>query len=303
MKYYIGSMAYGHDDIQHFGILGMKWGVRRYQNPDGSLTDEGRRRYDVGDQRLAAKNQKRLNKLAKNGRPNSLSEAHTIPKGTMIYRTTSTESDTSGDGPKYVSYLDVDRDHYKGGYIRNRDRADKAYEHSYVSTTDIKVPGREELKEVINKAVQDNKLEKETSKAWFDMAFPPGTWTRYEYLQSGDEAEVAALAKKEVTRLIEKYKTMTPNEAYFFAAQSLGLNKKLGKIVFSELKKRGYNAITDEASVGGQSGWSLEGADPLIVFDASILESAGSKEISAKDEDKARQKFNKWETAARRNRK
>ena len=29
----------------HHGINGQKWGVRRYQNPDGSLTDEGRARY------------------------------------------------------------------------------------------------------------------------------------------------------------------------------------------------------------------------------------------------------------------
>lgn len=34
----------GH--LVHHGILGMKWGVRRYQNADGSLTDAGKKRYD-----------------------------------------------------------------------------------------------------------------------------------------------------------------------------------------------------------------------------------------------------------------
>lgn len=38
-----------NNNLQHAGIKGMKWGVRRYQNKDGSLTPEGRKRYDDYD--------------------------------------------------------------------------------------------------------------------------------------------------------------------------------------------------------------------------------------------------------------
>lgn len=43
--YYVGSMAYDPDYLEHHGILGMKWGVRRYQNPDGTLNAKGKIRY------------------------------------------------------------------------------------------------------------------------------------------------------------------------------------------------------------------------------------------------------------------
>lgn len=42
--YYIGNMPIS-DELYHHGIQGQKWGVRRYQNPDGTLTNEGKERY------------------------------------------------------------------------------------------------------------------------------------------------------------------------------------------------------------------------------------------------------------------
>ena len=36
-------------DLRHHGIKGQKWGVRRFQNADGSLTADGRKRYGTDD--------------------------------------------------------------------------------------------------------------------------------------------------------------------------------------------------------------------------------------------------------------
>ena len=39
---------YNHSpELKHHGVLGMKWGVRRYQNKDGSLTPKGRKHWGV----------------------------------------------------------------------------------------------------------------------------------------------------------------------------------------------------------------------------------------------------------------
>jgi hypothetical protein len=37
-----------NDELQHWGIKGMHWGIRRYQNEDGSYTEEGKRRKSKG---------------------------------------------------------------------------------------------------------------------------------------------------------------------------------------------------------------------------------------------------------------
>lgn len=51
---------YKPDYVEHHGIIGMKWGIRRYQNADGTLTAEGRNRY--GYDEVRAKEKKKKNK-------------------------------------------------------------------------------------------------------------------------------------------------------------------------------------------------------------------------------------------------
>lgn len=54
----------------HHGIMGMKWGIRRYQNEDETLTPAGVRRYQRLDEKwVAKKSEKVYNKAMKESKP------------------------------------------------------------------------------------------------------------------------------------------------------------------------------------------------------------------------------------------
>ena len=44
-----------NNELYHWGVKGMKWGVRRYQNSDGTLTNAGKKRYERDQRENAGK--------------------------------------------------------------------------------------------------------------------------------------------------------------------------------------------------------------------------------------------------------
>lgn len=83
MNYYIAQDRFGNYDLAHHGIKGMKWGVRRFQNADGSLTPAGKKRYGSEEQfnaRLDYKTAKKDFNKAFNSAYNKAHQAYSLSK-------------------------------------------------------------------------------------------------------------------------------------------------------------------------------------------------------------------------------
>ena len=89
------------DELCHYGVLGMKWGIRRYQNKDGSLTAAGKKR-----KKLSADDRSHLSEKS---RRSKLTNEQTIEE---LKKLTAPSRDPIFDGnkPEEKQWLDLDKE-------------------------------------------------------------------------------------------------------------------------------------------------------------------------------------------------
>lgn len=149
-------------ELYHHGIKGQKWGVRRYQNPDGSLTPAGKKRRSKSID-VNSMDRKDLLKLLDNGKD------FIVSKGSEVYRSTNYSKEKIA-GKKYVSLRADDIGVYNH-FVSNTYGGNALYDITYSTNKKMHVGGTraqaEILQEMYGKSFND-RAKKYIKKGWIN---------------------------------------------------------------------------------------------------------------------------------------
>ena len=207
---------YQEDRLEHHGVQGMKWGVRRYQNPDGTLTAEGKKRYGSVEKARSDPN-----------------NDWSLPKGTRVYRLTTKKNEPLNEGTKYL-YTDADKDIYEGAFTKflKSTGSSKIYKKEYETTEDLIAPSKNAGRAAVAELMSQNKtLANYVQNAAFYFA-------KHEHPMVRNT--------KEMVNKIEG-RELTANDVYYATYNVLVENSKsmLNALVDKACGQK-YNALMDD---------------------------------------------------------
>lgn len=290
-------------ELYHYGVKGMKWGIRRYQRRDGRLTPEGRKRYQQmslveTDNRLRseiAKGRKQIeahNLIGAARRGYRVSQSTnqmkmyggTINPDTELKRMARLKKD-SKYGNKYMTFDPNDNDVYKAYWVL---KEGARYQQSYKPKRSLKIAGSLDYLDAhlkVSPKFSNTKLHEVE------------TIVKDRYPEQSRYIRKAIKKMASNMTVSEAVKNMNPDEiAAFITATGRGAglyslmdNHKTSTEIVSILKKKGFDGVIDveDSYVWGNGNIATF---PLVVFDNDAVENIGSKRITKKEAEETKKK-------------
>lgn len=250
--------------IYHHGIKGMKWGVRRYQNKDGTLTAAGklRLREIYSDRNMLTSDKKMVNQrekaIEKSGVKHIDDETDVIAKGTVLNRVSGVQNE-SLDGRKYASVTNNDssiyRDLLKRGFSFGSGKQENVFNYRLEAVHDLTVANGKAVTEKFLADYGNQKL-RNLYKEYTDLNLKDNYYKTLGLTEQGD-AEFNSRLRRQLKKDADetwagKYADKVKKDFFSETHKLLYSNTKINSDVCKYYADKGYDAIVDiEDYLGG----------------------------------------------------
>lgn len=304
------------NELFHHGVKGMKWGVRRYQNTDGTLTPEGLKRYridgPIGKKALSMntdkddkwKDERRrkwirqmtgeevesVTKIKKRSSPDEKTE---FPKGHTVSHITTKDTDIKPEKGRvlFVAADEADKKLYSSvlaASIHKHLGGVKIKQVDFKLKQDLTAPSKREAIEIFKE--QYKKHEKEYidyfARTLSNFAKNPDFKDQFTKEERNPET-----FKKRFNENMKKQ--WLENDGYWLFNMGLTFQGNLGEKIYKgyldEIKARGYNALVDDNDSRKST---MNGKVPIIILDELAM--LGDMKVKDITNESVLQDYKEW---------
>lgn len=290
------------NELYHYGVKGMQWGVRRYQYADGTYTPAGKKRYynngnTTGIRRVSSMMTMKVSEVGNTVTTQVAGKQYVdtyLSKGTTFSRIqTSKEFENFAF---YATYMKEDSDKYMGLFGKNlttraageakraektanasgseedllkaqalRERANnmKVYQLKLETTKKLKVPSDTNAGNITAKLLREKEFKKNVEASIQDSKEKMRRPTQQVLFKQAQNALAKDPSKLTQSEKIAIYKALNLSLTNHNPQEIAAQNRFYG-----ELKKKGYNALLD---YNDKEFSSYHAKRPMIVFDTDSV--------------------------------